>query len=357
MSSTQWTLLTFRVETTTPDARTDTLYANSRMQVPVIVSIKAWDKSSQSVYKLSDSELDKIELIDYDAPTTELADGWSYSANRNDVLSNTATAPLKSFNLLPSSLEASVNKSATKTMKDDIPQKKKYMVSTTRVENKRIGARIQLPDDTMVTTTASPYNFFITLVGNPPVMYTTDTITVAQFTVDKGEKVVGVYNQSGAMMSSSKMPWSQDNYYISSSVHDLVMADIYDYDTTGYEEGHFGDSRLANLFNYWSNSGKLSLSFIWGFATESTNTAGLYRETGSPNTTKVEAFEDIKVNQKSNALCLTRMVFNYNHDIWGSNWSNSNCGFTVYDRYGNKGKFYASWSEDEDIIVIKDSDL
>lgn len=68
--------------------------------------IKAWDKSTQSVCGLSDSKLDNIELIDYDAPITKLADGWSYSANRNDVFANTATAPLKSFNLLPSFLEA-----------------------------------------------------------------------------------------------------------------------------------------------------------------------------------------------------------------------------------------------------------
>ncbi|XXH00618.1 hypothetical protein Hte_006966 [Hypoxylon texense] len=357
MSSTQWTLMVFRVETTTPDTTTDTLYANSRMQVPVIASIKARDRNTGSVYKLSDSELNKIELIDYDAPTTKLADGWSYSANRDDVFANTATAPLKSFNLLPSSLEASVNNSAISTTIDETPQKKKYMVSTTRVENKRIGARIELPDGTMVTTTTSPYNFYVTLVGNPPVAYTTDTITVARVTVEKGEKVVGVYNSSGAMMSSSKMPWSQDNYYVSSNVHDFVRADIYDYDTTGHEQGHHGDSRLANLFNYWSDSGKLRLSFIWGFATQSTKTAGLYRETGSPNTTKVEAFEDIKVNQKSNSLCLTRMAFNYNQNIWGSDWNNSDCGFTVYDRYGNTGKFYASWSEDEDVIVIKDSNL
>ncbi|KAK2612586.1 hypothetical protein QQS21_001357 [Conoideocrella luteorostrata] len=357
MSSTQWKPLVFRVETTTPDARTDVLYANSRMQVPVIISIKAWDKSTQSVYKLSDSELNEIELIDYDAPTTKLADGWSYSANRNDVFANTATARLKSFNLLPSPLEASVDKSDTKATSDDIPQKKKYMVSTARVENKRIGARIKLPDGTMVTTTTSPFNFYVTLVGNPPVVYTTDNIRVARVTVDKGDRVVGVYNSSGTMISSSKMPWSQDNYYISSSVHDFVKADIYNYDTTGHEKGHHGDSRLANLFNYWSDSGKLRLSFIWGFATQSTKNAGLYRETGSPDTTKVEAFKDIKVNQKSSALCLTRMAFNYNRDIWGSNWSNGDCGFTVYDRYGNTGKFYASWSKDEDIITIRDSNL
>ena len=357
MSSTQWKLLTFRIETTTPDARTDTLYANSRMQVPVIVSIKAWDESARKAHKLSDTELEKIELIDYDVPATKLADGWSFSASRNDVFANTATAPLKSFNLLPSFLEAPAYKSNTNATSDDIPQKKRYMVSTTRVENKRIGARIQLPDNTIVTTATSPYNFHVTLVGNPPVVYTTDTITVARVTVDKGEKVVGVYNSSGTMISSSKMPWSQDNYYVSSNVHDFVKADIHGYDATGNEQGHRGDSRLANLFNYWSKSGILRLSFIWGIATQSTKSAGLYRGTGSPNTTKVEAFEDIKVNQKSNALCLTRLAFNYNHDIWGSNWSNSDCGFTVYDRYGNAGKFYASWSEDEDRIVIRDSNL
>ncbi|KAK6514731.1 hypothetical protein TWF281_004926 [Arthrobotrys megalospora] len=209
----------------------------------------------------------------------------------------------------------------------------------------------------MITTATSPYNSYVTLVGNPPVVYTTDTITVARVTVDKGEKEVGVYNSDGTKISSSKMPWSQDNYYISSSVHSFVKADIHDYDTTGEEEGHHADSRLANLFNYWSDNGRLRLSFIWGIATQSTKTAGLYRETGSPNTTKIKAFEDIKVNQKSNALCLTRMAFNYSRQIWGSNWSNSDCGFTVYDCYGNAGKFYASWSKDEDIIIIRDSNL
>lgn len=358
MSTTQWTLVAFKVETTTPDGRTDTLYANGRMQVPVIVSIKAWDKSTSKVYKLLDSELDKIDLIDFDAPTTELADGWSYSANRNNNFANTATATLKSFSVLPSFAEAPMNKSATNTTSDNIPQKKKYLVSTTRVENKRIGARVELPDGTTVTTTTSPYYSYVVLAGRPPFVYTTENITVARVTVDKGDITVGVYNSNGSRISSSKMPWAQDNYYISSTNHDFVKADIHDYDATGTGDGHRADSRLKNLFNYWSDNGKLRLSFIWEFATtQSTKTAGLYREMGSPDTTKVEAFKDIKVNQKSRALCLTRLAFNYERQIWGTNWKNSDCGFTLYDCYGNAGKFYASWIKEEDIIVIRDCNL
>ncbi|KAI5921439.1 hypothetical protein F4810DRAFT_712477 [Camillea tinctor] len=298
MTSTPWTLLVFRVDTTTPDSRTDTLYANGRKQ---------------------------IELIDYDAPTTELADGWSYSANRNDVFVNT----------------------------------KKYMVSTTRVENKRIGARVKLPDGTMVTTTTSPYNFYVTLEGTPPVVYATDNITVARVTVNKGEKEVDTYIDIETKIGSTRMPWSQDNYYISSNVHDFVKADIYDYDPTGHEQGHEGDMRLANLFNYWWDNGKLRLSFIWEFATQSTKTVGLYRESRMSGiyTNEIHASEDIEVNQKSNALCLTRMAFDIGDDIWGDNWSNSNCGFTIYDHYGNTGQFHASWSEDKDAIVITDSNL
>ncbi|KAI1169832.1 hypothetical protein F4777DRAFT_571666 [Nemania sp. FL0916] len=378
MSSTQWSLLAFRLETTTPDTRADALYANGRMQVPVIISIRAWNSSTQTVYQLSDLELNRIELIDYDAPTTGLADGWSYSATRNELFSNAAAArndvstntashsltqsltqSLKSLNPTSSFVEGSVDKSiSSSATSDDTPQKKRYLVSTTRVENKRIGARIQLPDGTMVTTTTSPFNFFITLVGNPPVVYTTDTINVARVTVDKGEKTVGVWNQSGNMVSSSRMPWSQDNYYISSSVHDFVKAEIHGFNATGTGADHLPDSRLANIFHYWSNNtGNLRLSFIWEFGTEETRAVGLYRETGSPNTTRIEAFEDIKINKKRNALCLTRLGFNWNSNIWGTNWSSDNTGFTVYDRFGNMGTFYAVWVEDEDVIVIQDSNL
>ncbi|KAJ8116454.1 hypothetical protein ONZ43_g4437 [Nemania bipapillata] len=343
MSSTQWALLAFRVETTTPDGKTDTLYANGRMQAPVVISIKALDKSTQSVYNLSDSELDKIELIDYDAPTTKLADGWSYSAKSNDLFADSATTPMKSFNLLRSSLEVSVDTSATDTTIEDAPQKKRYMVSTTRVEDKRIGARIKLPDGTMVTTTTSPFNFYVTLVGKPPVVYTTDNITVNRDTVDKG-----------VIETWTKIPWSQDNYYVSSKEYDFVKADIHDYDITGTGPGHDGDSRLANIFNYWSGDGKLNLSFIWGIAPQST------REVGRVVIDMYQAVMavKIKVNQKSNALCLTRMAFDAGTNVsLGSNWSNKNCGFTVYDCYGNTGKFSASWSKDKDIIVIRDSSL
>lgn len=353
MSSTKWTLQTFRVETTAPDARTDVLYANGSMQVPVIVCIKAFDPSNQTVYKLSDSELDKIELIDYDNPTTKLADGWSYTTTRNDF-ANTAIHSLKSFNLFPSFSQASAYNSA---QSDDTPQKKKYMISTTRIENKRIGARVTIPDGTMITSTVFPFDYYVTLMGNPPVIYTTDNITIARDTVDKGTKKVHTYNASGGILSSTDMPWTQDNYYVSSNVHDFVKAEIRGYDSTGYEQGHPGDARLKNLFNYWSDKGKLSLSFIWGIASETTMEAGLYSESGSPNTTKVEAFMDIKVNLKSNALCLTRMFFDYARDIWGKDWSKSDCGFTVFDRYGNTGKFYASYSEDQSTIVIRDSNL
>ncbi|KAL6232352.1 hypothetical protein BDW75DRAFT_217926, partial [Aspergillus navahoensis] len=67
------------------------------------------------------------------------------------------------------------------------------------------------------------------------------------------------------------------------------------------------------------------------------------------------AFDDIKINQKSKALCLTRLAFECPDTIWGNDWSMNDCGFTLYDIYGNSGKFSASFSDDHDKVVIRNA--
>ncbi|KAJ7207238.1 hypothetical protein GGX14DRAFT_567793 [Mycena pura] len=108
-----------------------------------------------------------------------------------------------------------------------------------------------------------------------------------------------------------------------------------------------GHSTVWGVARDSHNSG-LKMCFIWEFGAEDTKTAGVY---GDDRHHRAYAYQDIKVNQKSNALCLTHLAFDTAFKI-GGDWSDSKCGFTIYDTYGNSGKFHAACSSDHDGIDI-----
>ena len=95
----------------------------------------------------------------------------------------------------------------------------------------------------------------------------------------------------------------------------------------------------------------MKLFFIWDDGPEATKTAGLDRETTSVQdkityTLKIHAYAAIQVNQKSGALCLSRLAFRLRDAVWGGEWSYDTCGFTLYDTFGNIGMFYAKIPSD-----------
>ncbi|TRX93350.1 hypothetical protein FHL15_005625 [Xylaria flabelliformis] len=344
-----WSVSFLRVNTSTSDDK-DSLYANGIMQVPVIVSIKAIDEN-RDPYTLSDSDLNSIELIDYNDTGKRLSDGWSYTETVNTTYSNS----------LPARAALQFTQVSLKQEADGSPQIKKYMVSTTKVESKKIGARIKLSDGTWVNTHSSDYDSYVTLEGKTPVKYTLDNVKV-----EYEETANGTYKfewQSAWDLSwgtNNDNKWHQRNYYVSSQVHKFVNATRHGYDSTGNASGHPSDSRLAGLYAYCAPDNKnLKLSFIWDYGGgTTTKTAGLYKEGtivdwGVDCKRRAHAYPDIKVNQKSNAVCLTRLAIDCPDEIWGSKWSNDNCGFQVWDEYGNTGKFAAGFSDDHDAVTIK----
>ncbi|CAM6102841.1 unnamed protein product [Calypogeia fissa] len=362
-NDTQWEVTYFKVETITSDS----LYANGRMQVPVIVSIKAIEKGTTQRYTLQDADLSKIELIDYDDTASALSDGWSYTDQKNGLFANSLIASAATVNAAIRAVEFSSRTALDPVFQveqpqpqitartDDGPQSKKYWVCTTKVESKRVAARVKQPDGTTITTHGSKFDSHVTLTGKTPVVYTTDNVHFVREDTAHGsypydwESVTGNWDKGYA-------DWDQDNYYVSSNVHEFVKADIHDYDTTGHD-----DSRLKNCYAYCAPDNKnLKLSFIWDFGTETTKTAGLYQEAtisdwGCNCGRKAYAYRDIKVNQKSNALCLTRLAMDFPDEIWGSKWSNNDCGFTLYDMYGNTGKFYAGFTDDHNLVTIRNA--
>ena len=347
---TKWEITYLKVETSQSDSKTDTLFANGRMQVPVIVRVKAKKNAkSTEVYTLTAAELSTIELIHYDDPDKTLSDGWSYSDKKNELFANTISTARSA------TLRAAV--AQTLAASTDVPQTKKYMVSTTKVESMKVGARIQQPTGTTVSTAGTKFNAHVTLTGKPPVVYTTDNVSVSKENTKNGEYQYDWWDKD--TKRSSLKPFHQDNYFVSSNGYNFVKADIYGFDTTGKASGHPSDERLKNCYSYWSAPGykTLKLCFIWEYGSEATRTAGLLRKDGwdTSGWRKAWAWDDIKINQKSNALCLTRMAFECPDSIWGKDWCSSDCGFTLYDIYGNTGKFHSSFSDDHDQIVIRNA--
>ncbi|KAL7931501.1 hypothetical protein V8C35DRAFT_282501 [Trichoderma chlorosporum] len=122
-----WTLDTFKVETSTESANEDSLYANGTMQVLVIVTVSAVN-ADNTPHALTDDELSSLKLIDCDGPLSDLPSGWSYSTTENI------------FDHVIGSSSSMVQPRPT-----DEPdaRKQRYWVSTTRAEPKNIGASIK----------------------------------------------------------------------------------------------------------------------------------------------------------------------------------------------------------------------
>ncbi|OJZ79987.1 hypothetical protein ASPFODRAFT_38467 [Aspergillus luchuensis CBS 106.47] len=268
-SSASWEVSSLEVQTSTPDAVDDVLYANGNMQVPVIIAIKAIDPGSGASYELTDSDLDTIKLIDYDDP--------------------------------------------------------RYWVTTTKVENKRIGASIEQPNSRVVNTAGAPYDSKVTLTGLAPVRYTLDDLNL-----NKDNTVSGTLN-----VDNSTVDWAQQNYYLTTNKHELRKVDLY-----GYDNGSDNPPREFSTC-FVPVAGLLGIFYFWPMGTEEKRTVG----TGNYTT-------EIDVNQRSDALCFTHMEFIA--ILLSENRHYSEGRFTFYDRFGNIGTFWSGYKDAYTVLEILD---
>ncbi|KAK2734630.1 hypothetical protein FQN57_001624 [Myotisia sp. PD_48] len=362
--SKQWTVDVLKVQTTTPSQSTDTLYANGRMQVQVIVLIYAVEideSKEEKQYHLSQAELDSIELVDYYYTNTQLTGDWSYSNTYNGW-----------YQTLEPAATATTTQAILKASSDsNVSQPKTYWVTTTAVENKNIAARIKQPDGKVITSRSGMLDSHVTLTGKSPIIYTTDKITASQEDTSEGTYPFYWEIKGNELNLDVKkyenVHWDQKNYYISTVNHPLMKAEIHGYDSDGYQNGNQYSYRLMNCYAYSTPDKKnLKLYYIWKYGSEARKVTGLRREESIENESwsiklqaDVEAF--ISVNQKPNALCLTRMAVDmYDFKVyqiegfWGKEWHYP-CWFELWDVYGNSGKFSASFSENDNTIRIGNS--
>lgn len=280
-TSRNWEVTFFTVQTTSLDPTAGSLFANGRMPVPIDILIKANYTDNHHRHRLLKSELNSIQLVEYNNPNRELTGPWSYSSQENEFAHS-----------LPSS---GVTVSSP-MLNDDSPDHQRYWVTTTSTLDIRVGARIMQPDGTRRSThNGSVFDSHVHLTRINPVRYNTTTINVYQEAVAQGTYLTRVFPSSGERPYEHQDLWNQVNYYVS----------------TMHYPGHA----------------------IVG----------------------VEISLNIHVNQKKNALCLTRMSFENRDRPWTS-WIHVDretaCGFDLYDVYGNRGSFRTGHSGNRDEIRI-----
>ncbi|RAK89840.1 hypothetical protein BO79DRAFT_208569 [Aspergillus costaricaensis CBS 115574] len=302
--STEWEVSSLTVNTGTADGATDTLYANGRMQVPVYVSISAIDPDKNVPYSLTEAELESIKLVDYYSTSTELSGDWVYSTIENEFAhSGTTSLSLRSTS-----------------------QSIKFWVSTSKVEKKSIAASVKQPDGKIVTTHESGFDYHATLVGNPPINYTTDNITIQDTKSGDG--------------SSGSYSWSLLNYYISTNDHDLAKADLFieQAESLFYNRDHM----VANLYTAATPSSVYNLLYVWEYGDQATKLLGPYN--------LLAETPAVTVNDKKNNFCLTMMSLTYNYVRENEVFVREN-HFTLYDIYGNSGKFKAELTDGGEVVI------
>ncbi|KAJ7189184.1 hypothetical protein C8R46DRAFT_35779 [Mycena filopes] len=344
---TGWKVSYLRVETSTSNTKTDSLYANGQMQIPVIISIKAvtTGTKTETHYTLADSDLNKIKLVYYHDTSSTLSNGWSYTTQKDDTFAHTVSGQSASF--------TATHLAAADTQSNDSPQTKTYWVTTTKVENQNVAASIEQFDGTTANTHSSKYDSHVTLTGLTTIAYTTDNVQITREDTANGtyklEARIWQASTTSWVWKEDPRKWNQHNYHVTSNGFKFVKAEIHDHDSTGHADGHPGDARLKNSFAYHATKSSLKICFIWDFGAGAIKTAGVYGEEGKY---RAYAYQDIKVNQKSNALCLTHLAFDRTVIKIGGDWSNTKCGFIIYDTYGNSGKFHVACSSDHNGIEI-----
>ncbi|GKZ33893.1 hypothetical protein AbraIFM66950_003980 [Aspergillus brasiliensis] len=292
-TSTAWEVSSFEVQTTTPSATSDGLYANDNMQVPVVVVIKAIDSDSAMPYELSESDLETIKLADYDDPPTELSGAWSYSTTENE---------------------------------------KRYWVTTTKIENKKVAASIKQPNGTVVHTAGASFESKVTLTGTNVVTYKLSDLNLRKgdTTTGSGENIIYLGD------------WSQTNYYLTAGKYLLRKADF-----DGYNLGRTWEYKIVpwNMLQLYSPRGSRNpmSSIYWPMGPKETRRAGR----GTANV-------EITVNEEENALCFTYLHVELLDWIWFNDDYVGEGRSTFYDQFGNPGTFWVGYKDDHTTPEILD---
>ncbi|KAF4228708.1 hypothetical protein CNMCM8980_006551 [Aspergillus fumigatiaffinis] len=307
----QWEVFEMKVETSSSDHVQDSLFANGRMQVPVIVSIEAINPATGTIHKLSEEQLNTIELVDYDYPTMQLPTDWAYSDEENE------------FNHVLPAIASTETPQAEVSNPNANPQKKTWWVLTWKVERKNIGARIKTLNGTVHHTGGGigHSDSHVTIIGQSPIHYDMSNVRF-----DREDRII-VY--IGSYMCE------QYNFYLSSARHRFQNVEV----TKGSFFDPATDPPIDRCYLRVSSPPHPRfqqfsfLHYLWPMGPQQT------RQVGNKN-----AHTNITINQRPGALCFTSFSLTGRPPLYGDSAGWYEKHFKVYDEYGNWGHFKASHS-------------
>lgn len=315
----------------------NTIYANGYMQARVYVEIKAVDSVDNLVY-LTPEELKTIQLIDYHTGET-LGPDLIYTDRENEF----------NHSVDPVAISATI---ANESTEHPASQEKLYWVSAKKVDRRDIGACIKQPDGTTISTQrGTDYDSHDTIIATNPYRYTMDSIA----TVEKRYTEEGIWRVNFQHALREDHKWKQENFFITSKRHPFKKAEIHECYSDDPETLH-------NCFCLrYQEKDALRLYYIWDYATEDTKHVGLHKREAKPFWfVDNDATAQIRISQKPEALCLTRMVFvtadltDLHNIIKNEEPWQRNAWFRFFDVYGNWGDFYVKPSDLGDDFVVSD---
>ncbi|KAK6527589.1 hypothetical protein TWF694_004573 [Orbilia ellipsospora] len=337
-----WEIEQFCIKTNNSSEVCDTLFANGQMQVPLDVSIRA--VKGTETYKLTDAELDTIKIVYYNNTTKELgfgfSKGWYCMVKENEYLHTLDTTS-----------------SVASSNPDQTVQVKRFWVSTKKKETADFAARVLQPDigedgevtQMKITTSFASFNSHVTLTGISPINYTTDNITITTEDTSSGTYQWDV-DDNGKCQKEEK--WTQKTWYLSTSNYPLHKWTAWDVELDQWG----GTVELRHCYAYRTHSNNLKLFFAWNKGDEFSRNVGVEVSHMDGKNRTAKAWAGIKVNRKKNAVCLCRVNFDSSAGIWGAEWDFPSCFITLWDVYGNYGVIGASYSEDRDSVVVKNTE-
>ncbi|GFF54590.1 hypothetical protein IFM46972_10059 [Aspergillus udagawae] len=288
----------------------DRLFANGLMQVLVVVEIRAFDPTTRTDYELNDSDLATLKLVDY-YDGSEIKEPWAYSQFEDEN---------EFDHVLPGTLGDAPHPKASEPLGG---RHIKFWVTTTKAENKSIGAEIEQPDGKVVTTAAtgdSEWASRVILISQAGVTYTMNDIRV---------DIDPVGHEGGRLKKTF--------YYVSSNRYPFIKSECHGFRAPG--EGN--DEALHNCFRFDQYQyGHPEIFYIWEMGSEDGQ-----KRVGFSNVT-----DTIRINTVPNGITLLCVELNYPatfQPIKLENW------FKLFDRYGNSGTFYTNFGEEDHKLKIQ----
>ncbi|KAF3162205.1 hypothetical protein EYR41_004888 [Orbilia oligospora] len=346
-----WSVTKLSVKANTSDGVADRLYANGNMQVPVDVVITAVN-ADEKPYYLSDSELATIKLVDYNNVDSQLSGKWKYTHQENEYghIMDGAGGFVSSSGASGASTHASGHSSV---------QTKRYWVSTTAIENQKIGAAITEPNGNYYNTHSKDENNFVILTGISPITYNTSNVRVTR---DENDTTTGMYTLSYDMqvLYAKVSPtvgttWKAQNYQLSLKQGLIKKAEIYGY--------HSSADSLNHSIKYSpSSGGELSIFYMWPLGSQEDRKVGLdVSKNVSPQIPRFDLSATVTVptNNRRGSVCFTRVHYSAINGFpvpfswWGSE-STEKAGCKIYDEWGNWGQFkigFGGSSNDQHVVI------